>query len=326
MKSLLLIIDPQNDFINGSLTVKNANDCMFRLSEFIADNVEEIDDIIVTLDSHQPGHVSFKFSWITRTWEGEPEISKITPEMIGNSVKPRFSHLNAEDIKEYIERIPGKSLDLWPSHCVIGTEGHSIYGPLEGALKIWSLHKSKSWEVLLKGNRPEREMYSAIVCDGEENFGLGHAPLINSPMLSECDKIYIAGIAKDFCVAATVKDLIDLYGEDVENKLIFLEECLPTIIEGNESLKVYEDAVKNYGALKYSLRGRGDENIKSKPNYTDEDAKNYVLVAWPESQSYIEEPDFDQNAFSVSKEGEYEMFMIQKKWKESIDNKKENKD
>ena len=37
MKSLLLIIDPQNDFINGSLPVKNADDCMYKLSEFILD-------------------------------------------------------------------------------------------------------------------------------------------------------------------------------------------------------------------------------------------------------------------------------------------------
>ena len=324
MKSLLLIIDPQNDFINGSLPVKNADDCMYKLSEFILDKADKIDDIVVTLDSHQPGHVSFKSSWITRTWENEPEISKITPEMIGNSVKPRFSHLNAEDIKEYIERIPGKSLDLWPSHCVIGTEGHAIYGPLEGAMNIWSLRKSKSWEVLLKGNRFDREMYSAIICDGEENFGLGHAPLINSPMLSEYDVIWIAGIAKDFCVAATVRDLINLYGEDIKNKLVFLEECMPIIIDGNESLNVYEDAVKNYGAVKFNFEG--DEIIKSKPNYTDKEAEGYILVAWPESQSYMEEPGFDQNAYSVNKDGEYELFMIQKGWKDSIDNKRKNKD
>ena len=257
MKSLLLIIDPQNDFINGSLPVKNADDCMFKLSKFIVDNVARIDDIIVTLDSHQPGHVSFDSSWITKSSDGDrPEFSKITPEMIGTLVEPRFSLLNAEDIKEYIERIPGKSLDLWPSHCVIGTDGHTIYEPLVGAMNIWSLDKSKSWEVLLKGNRYDREMYSALVCDGEENFGLGHSPQINSPMLSEYDKIYIAGIAKDFCVAATVKDLIELYGEEVKNKLIFIEECMPTIIEGNESLKVYEDAIKNYGALNFSIESK----------------------------------------------------------------------
>lgn len=323
MKSLLLIIDPQYDFINGSLPVKNADECMYKLSKFIINNEDSIDDIIVTLDSHQPGHISFKSSWITRTWEDEPEISKITPEMIGNSVKPRFSHLNAEDIKEYIERIPGKSLDLWPSHCVIGTEGHSIYEPLVGAMNIWSFQKSKSWEVLLKGNRFDREMYSAIVCDGEENFGLGFAPLINSPMLSEYDVIYIAGIAKDFCVAATVKDLIDLYGDDVKNKLIFIEDCLPTIIDGNESLKVYDDAIKNYGALTFNFENK--EITKPNPNYADKEAEDYVLVPWPESQSYMEEPGFDQNAYSVNEDGEYELFMIQKDWKKFIDEKRKNK-
>ena len=91
-------------------------------------------------------------------------------------------------------------------------------------------------------------MYSAIVCDGEENFGLGHAPLINSPLLSEYDTIYIAGIAKDFCVAATVKDLIELYEEDVKNKLVFIDDCMPIIIDGNESCRVYSEAIEKQGA------------------------------------------------------------------------------
>ena len=58
-KNLLLIIDPQVDFINGSLPVQGAAESMNQLARFIDQNSNSIEDILITLDSHQPGHISF---------------------------------------------------------------------------------------------------------------------------------------------------------------------------------------------------------------------------------------------------------------------------
>jgi hypothetical protein len=54
MPTYLLIIDPQVDFHpGGNLAVVGANEDSARLAEFIHSNVDKIDEIFVTLDSHQ---------------------------------------------------------------------------------------------------------------------------------------------------------------------------------------------------------------------------------------------------------------------------------
>ena len=59
MKQLLLIVDPQNDFINGSLAVSEAEAKMKALASYIATNAERYQAIFVTMDSHPANHCSF---------------------------------------------------------------------------------------------------------------------------------------------------------------------------------------------------------------------------------------------------------------------------
>lgn len=55
-KSILLVIDPQVDFHpGGTLAIAGANEDSARTASLILKNVDEIDEIYVTLDSH---HVS----------------------------------------------------------------------------------------------------------------------------------------------------------------------------------------------------------------------------------------------------------------------------
>ena len=51
--NILLIIDPQNDFHpGGSLAVNGANEDSERTADFIMANINKIDEIVVTLDTH----------------------------------------------------------------------------------------------------------------------------------------------------------------------------------------------------------------------------------------------------------------------------------
>lgn len=59
MKKILLIVDPQNDFITGTLPVPGAEERMMRLSEYITKKGIEYNIINVTLDSHPEDHSSF---------------------------------------------------------------------------------------------------------------------------------------------------------------------------------------------------------------------------------------------------------------------------
>lgn len=57
MKKVLVIVDPQNDFIDGSLAVEGAAEKMDALVEHLWNN--KYDAVFVTLDSHPEGHCSF---------------------------------------------------------------------------------------------------------------------------------------------------------------------------------------------------------------------------------------------------------------------------
>lgn len=60
MKNILLIVDPQNDFITGSLAVEGAEERMMKLAQHIREKGHKYDAIWVTRDSHSKSHCSFK--------------------------------------------------------------------------------------------------------------------------------------------------------------------------------------------------------------------------------------------------------------------------
>ena len=60
MKNILLIVDPQNDFITGTLPVSGAKEKMHKLADYIKNKGDMYDYICVTTDSHPKNHSSFK--------------------------------------------------------------------------------------------------------------------------------------------------------------------------------------------------------------------------------------------------------------------------
>lgn len=59
MKSILLIVDPQNDFIKGTLAVPGAEEKMNSLAKAIKAGAK-YDWVGITMDSHPESHCSFK--------------------------------------------------------------------------------------------------------------------------------------------------------------------------------------------------------------------------------------------------------------------------
>jgi nicotinamidase/pyrazinamidase len=60
MKNVLLIVDPQNDFITGSLAVEGAKEKMMKLADYIENEGHKYDYICITMDTHPENHMSFK--------------------------------------------------------------------------------------------------------------------------------------------------------------------------------------------------------------------------------------------------------------------------
>ena len=60
MRNVLIIVDPQNDFITGSLAVEGAEAKMKNLTEYLKEKGDKYDFIAFTADSHPENHCSFK--------------------------------------------------------------------------------------------------------------------------------------------------------------------------------------------------------------------------------------------------------------------------
>lgn len=56
----LIIVDCQNDFITGTLTVKGAKAAVEEIKKFIKSHYKEIEKIVFTVDWHPYNHSSFK--------------------------------------------------------------------------------------------------------------------------------------------------------------------------------------------------------------------------------------------------------------------------
>ena len=87
-KKMLLVIDAQNDFITGSLAVKDAKDKMLALSDYINKNANEYEYIVFTSDWHPLDHMSFvpnKGQWpvhcVAHTW-GAALMKELTDAVI----------------------------------------------------------------------------------------------------------------------------------------------------------------------------------------------------------------------------------------------------
>ena len=79
----LIIVDCQNDFISGSMSVKGARVAIHNIHKYIEKQYEAIDTIIFTLDWHPFNHCSFKR-------EGGPWPSHCVQHTPGACIEPKL--------------------------------------------------------------------------------------------------------------------------------------------------------------------------------------------------------------------------------------------
>ena len=108
--------------------------------------------------------------------------------------------------------------------------------------------KKRHYKTIDKGYRDEDEMYS-VFSYADDSFPEFRKNLLDNIASAGFDKIFIAGLAKDICVAESVKDLVK--DGRFKNKLVFLNHCMASINNKATSLKIYDTAIKDYGAQYY---------------------------------------------------------------------------
>ena len=279
MRAELLIIDPQNDFCEkgagvpnqpgvqltqiapennnlahmpytGSLYVPGADQDMIRVAAMIDRVMWKFKDIHITLDSHHKFSIFHPCFLIDRNGQHPDPFTPVSHKDIVDGVLratvpglQQWLHFYTKTLEEN-GRYP---YVIWPYHCIIGTPGTAIYPELLNALLRW---EGKPWIVdkVTKGSNFKTEHYSAIkaeVVDPEDAGTMLNTILIKT--LEKADLLGITGEASNFCVANTITDIANEFGNDAVKNIVILTDAMSPV-PGFENL---HDAFMN------DMRGRG---------------------------------------------------------------------
>ena len=150
-------------------------------------------------------------------------------------------------------------LTIWPTHCIIGTNGHAVTPKIDVALQKWAKHKKVSVEYVRKGENLRTEMYSALSADVEDPEDPKTA--FNDELMSRLrisDKVIICGQARSHVVKYTLIDILKYWHEDC-SRLCLLED-------GCSSVKDFEKVGLDFLD---DMRKRGVTVIKCKDMFPE---------------------------------------------------------
>lgn len=232
----LLIIDPQVDFCDparGALYVPGAEHDMTRLAAMIRRLKLKLDDIHVTLDSHHFIHIAHPIFWKDSSGNHPPVFTTITRADVEDGVwTPTVPGMYRRAL-EYARRLEQNGryeLTIWPPHCLIGSPGHAVFPELFSALTEWE-ERFAVVDYVTKGSNILTEHYSAVQADVPD--AADASTQINTRLirtLENADVIAIAGEARTHCVANTVRDIANNFGDDsFVKKMVLLADAASDI-------------------------------------------------------------------------------------------------
>lgn len=255
----LISIDAQNDFCDpkGKLFVNGADEDMKRLATFIRKYGSNLTDVHSTLDSHQTVHISQPIFWINSKSEHPKPFTQITKDAVESgdwtTANPKWQPRAKHYVKELADH--GRyTLTIWPPHCLIGTFGHSLVPAIADALYEWEEKNFNRVNFVAKGSNLFTEHYSAVqadVPDDSDPTTKLNVELID--ILSKADEIFITGEALSHCLANSITDVANNFGDENVKKFILLEDTSSSV-PGFENLG--EKFVKD-------MKKRGMKSVKS---------------------------------------------------------------
>lgn len=230
--NLLFIIDMQNDFClpEGKLAVAGAMADVERLAAFIERKGEEIDEIVLTQDSHQPFSIAHPSFWLDASGEHPLPFSLITPDdlSVGNyrAANPAWQSWCVTYIARLNEQREYPHV-IWPEHCLAGSVGEAIVEPLMTTIEAWG-RSGKGYTIIRKGESPLVEQFGALRANIE--IASDNRTQLNQTLVGQLKKattIYLAGEARSHCVASTLKQLLTIEG--LAEKVILLNDCMSDV-------------------------------------------------------------------------------------------------
>lgn len=264
MKVHLLVIDPQQDFCdpNGSLFVPGADKDMDRLAAMVLRLKGKLDDISVTLDSHRKVDIAHPI-WLLDENGDRPSPFNV----LGLTGNPKKASYTLGDGTVIEQQVPGDKIvsvvgpdqgkiyrtrlasymdrtlmylnaltegaryghTVWPEHCLIGSEGHKVRPAFFDACAEWEEQFALT-EYVTKGSNMWTEHFSGVraeVPDPEDPTTLMNTELVQR--LADADIIALAGEALSHCMANTVTDIADKFGDENVKKMVLLTDATSSV-------------------------------------------------------------------------------------------------
>jgi nicotinamidase/pyrazinamidase len=251
VKAQLLIIDPQIDFCDpkGALFVKGADDDMKRAAKMVTRISDKLDDIHVTLDTHRYVDIAHPIYWKDSKGVHPNPFTIISAKDVSDGVwTPSIPSLYKRGL-EYVKTLEKNGrypLCIWPPHCLLGSWGHNVVPVLWDALTEWEKGLAQV-DYVTKGSNPHTEHYSifqADVPDPQDPSTQLNTRLVQTIM--DADIIGVLGEASSHCLANSVTDLANAFGDDKFIQKLVLITDATSPVTGFENLQ--DDFIKKMTA------------------------------------------------------------------------------
>ncbi len=169
-RNVLVAVDVQNDFIDGSLAVNGGAEVVQPLNE-VSTAVRLTDgDVALTRDQH-------------------PDVT------------PHFADYGG----------------VWPTHCVAGTEGAAFHPDLQIA----------DSDVIINKGMGQTDGYSGW--EGVAEDGQTLETIIAPKTREEKVRVFVGGLATDYCVKATALDIAARFKDDERVRLYLIRDAIRAV-------------------------------------------------------------------------------------------------
>jgi len=256
----LTIIDPQLDFAHpkGSLFVPGGDKDMQRLADMINRLGNKIRDIHVTLDSHRFVDIAHPIMHVNSKGEHPAPFTIISEEDYENGTWKCTNPAWQKRISDYVHQLATNNrypLCIWPPHTLIASTrkveaqdekgdavivdgkplmvdfcGHAVVEPVASALLNWEDKNFGLVDYISKGSNVLVEHYSIVkseIEDPADSTTMLNTELID--VLQKADEILISGEALSHCVANSIRDIADNFGDENIKKFVLLEDTCSNV-------------------------------------------------------------------------------------------------
>jgi nicotinamidase-related amidase len=259
LKTHLVIIDPQNDFMDivakpgdpvglslpdgtqfrSTLPVPGALADMGRVAAMVKRIGKRLDDIHVTLDSHRVIDVAHPGFWRDADGKQPAPFTIIENAQIKSGMwSPRNQAFRQRmlDYTAALEAAGKFMLMIWPEHCLIGSWGHNVVDVLRTELAAWERTNFATIDFVTKGTNTFTEHYGALLAevpDPQDPSTQLNGQFIS--VLQEADIIGIAGEASSHCVATTIQQIVDNIGDQHLSKIHIITDGMSPVPQTPDS-------------------------------------------------------------------------------------------